>query len=172
MFAQVPLIQRFILLVGHPTRAAAVVIASMLAGAGLGAALSHRVSHRGLAVVLVVAACLLLGLNAVSPWLMDLTLGWPQGARALVTAAAVVPVSIPLGVAFPGGLALYGQRSLPWAWAVNGAAGVLASVAAVCLAMVGGFSLVLDLGAGLYALSALVTRGVKPSSPMETRPTD
>jgi hypothetical protein len=57
------------------------------------------------------------------------------------------------------GMRALGSRNhalIPWAWAVNGCFSVLAPVLAVMMAMAWGFSLVLLLGAAMYALAFVV----------------
>ena len=65
---------------------------------------------------------------------------------------------MPLGLCFPLGLRLVRRISgegLPWMWGVNGAAGVLASVSAVAISILGGIHLSLYLAALLYGLLAI-----------------
>ena len=64
-------------------------------------------------------------------------------------------------VPFPGGLAWLRERApgmIPWAWAVNGCASVLASILAALLALSAGFSWVLAAAALAYAGAWLVYR--------------
>ncbi|MBI5497076.1 MAG: hypothetical protein HY904_18825 [Deltaproteobacteria bacterium] len=102
-------------------------------------------------VVVAVVPFGLLALEAASPELMRATLGWSEGARVVVTLCVVGVASGPMGTAFPAGLRRFGNARLPWFWAVNGAFGVLGSVLAVVIAMVGGFSSALQGAALLYA---------------------
>jgi hypothetical protein len=64
-----------------------------------------------------------------------------------------------MGVPFPRGIGWLEGRAIgliPWAWAVNGAASVVASVGAALLALSFGFSWVLIAGAMCYAGALLV----------------
>ncbi|NOR84354.1 MAG: hypothetical protein GQ526_12770 [Ardenticatenales bacterium] len=75
-----------------------------------------------------------------------------------------------MGVPFARGLMLLESRSrwpgpggasstlVPWAWAINGCASVVASILAALLALSIGFQGVLWLGAGAYAGAWLVVR--------------
>ena len=59
-----------------------------------------------------------------------------------------------MGTAFPGGLAWLEARApglIPWAWAINGCASVLASILAAMIALSAGFSWVLVAAALAYA---------------------
>ena len=74
--------------------------------------------------------------------------------RLLATVVSLAPLGLLMGTAFPGGLAWLRGRSpglIPWAWAVNGCASVLASVLAALLALSAGFSWVLFAAALAYA---------------------
>lgn len=65
-----------------------------------------------------------------------------------------------MGVALPElGMLKFGDVAKPWFWAVNGAAGVLASVGSLGLAMMLGFERVVMIGAVLYLAAALLLRG-------------
>ena len=64
-----------------------------------------------------------------------------------------------LGMPFPWGLrwlSAAAPRLTTWAWAINGCTSVIASVLAALLALQFGFSAVLLLGAGSYALAAVM----------------
>jgi hypothetical protein len=66
-----------------------------------------------------------------------------------------------MGTAFPGGLAWLQERApglVPWAWAVNGCASVLASILAAMVALSAGFTAVLVAAAGAYVGAWLVLR--------------
>ena len=63
-----------------------------------------------------------------------------------------------MGLPFPCGVAWLEDRTprlIPWAWAVNGAASVVASAPAAILALSSGFTVVLLLGAGCYAAAGI-----------------
>jgi hypothetical protein len=63
-----------------------------------------------------------------------------------------------MGMPFPTGLRLLRLEApgvIPWAFGVNGAASVLASILSIVLAMQAGFTTVLAVAAGLYLVAAL-----------------
>jgi hypothetical protein len=67
---------------------------------------------------------------------------------------ALLPLGVLMGMPFPFGLqemADHAPERVPWAWAVNGCASVIASALAAILSLASGFSLVLWLGAASYA---------------------
>lgn len=163
MLVEIPLLQRFILYLGQPAYAFAAVLFSLLLFSGIGSRLSGRIPFRaGLAalVIVVFAAPVLL-----RP-LFSATLGWPLAARLAVTAMSLAPLGLLMGAPFPSGIRLFaagrveggeGQpAAVPWVWAVNGAASVIAPILAALLALSLGFSAVLRLG-GLCYFGALIT---------------
>ena len=158
LFVEIPLIQRWILLIGHATYAFAAVVLSLLLFSGLGSLLARAAwLPRRAAWVLLVLLALLTPLVTVR--LADAALGWPPWARAGVAVISLAPLGVLMGLPFPRGVAWLedgAPRLIPWAWAVNGAASVVASVLAAILALSSGFTVVLLLGAGCYAAAGIV----------------
>ncbi len=140
MLIQVAFLQRFSVLLGHPTYTFAIILFSMILFAGLGSTLSDRLSIEGprcqwvpVAVVLLAAADVVL-LPAAFEGAASLGLA----GRTLVVLAFTAPLSTVLGFCFPIGMRLVGQHSdeaTAWMWGINGACGVLASIAAVAISM-------------------------------------
>ncbi|MFH1185917.1 MAG: hypothetical protein V1755_12900, partial [Chloroflexota bacterium] len=154
LLVEIPLLQLFILYLGHPAYAAGIVLFALLLFSGIGSRLSPSVPLRpalaGLAAGVLVMPSLL---NSA----IDLTLGFPLAARMCLTVLMLAPAGVLMGVPFPGRLRLMGVRAgtqtnsredeIPWVWAVNGAASVIASILAALLALTLGFSWVLRIGA-------------------------
>lgn len=162
MFVEIPWLQRFVLYLGHPSYATTVVLSALLVGAGVGAMMSPRlVSSARVAVGLVLPLTLLL-VNAGMGAVLGTTLGWPLGWRVVIAIALVVPAGVLMGVPFPLGMMLAGSRDADpssvraWFWAMNGMAGVLATVLALVSAMTIGFVATVALGAAAYALAGWV----------------
>ncbi|MFL6417188.1 MAG: hypothetical protein ACJ74Y_16120 [Bryobacteraceae bacterium] len=167
ILVQVSLIQKFVLFLGHPTYALTVVIFSMLLSSGLGSYFSKRlvqlqVSRLSFALVLVTAAVSALSL-VVTP-IADREVTLPFALKVLITVSLIAPVGFVMGMPFPTGLGLL-KQVLPsvvrWAWAVNAAASVLGSAAAMFLAIYLGLSITLRLG-GLCYLGALASLLLSP----------
>ncbi|MEW6405902.1 MAG: hypothetical protein AB1649_29285, partial [Chloroflexota bacterium] len=160
LFVEIPLLQRFILYLGQPAYAFTAVLFSLLFFSGLGSRLSDRIPLRlslPTLVTLILAAPLLL------PRLFAWTLGLPLTIRLGLTALVLSPLGLLMGVPFPAGIRLMKREqdrnpesealggSVPWIWAVNGAASVVASILSALLALTFGFGWVLRLGAFCYA---------------------
>jgi hypothetical protein len=167
---EIPLLQRFILFLGHPAYAMATVLFALLLFSGLGSLLSRRVP---LWLVLALLPALV-GLYALGlPALFQAALGVPLGGRLAVAVVALAPAGLLMGVPFPQGLArLAGgeQALIAWAWAANGASSVVASILAALLALSFGFSIVLAVGAACYLGALLTVVGSRaPRSPSSPR---
>ena len=158
LFVEIPLIQQYILLIGQPATAFAVVVSALLAGSGLGSAWSRRIPWRPGAVVLTLAA---VAYPFLVRWLTPLALPAPSLLRLAVAALLVAPLGFLMGIMFPWGIAHLEERSpglVPWAWGINGTVSVIAAAAAALLALSFGFSSVVGLGAVAYGGAALLAR--------------
>jgi len=167
VIAEVILVQKCILFLGHPVYALSVVLFSLLAWSGVGSLASGRVAEERLPAFLpraLVAVALLLAAAAtfVSP-LFRVLGGLPRPARIAVVATVLAPLGAALGTPMPSVVRLLGRtarRAVPWAWGVNGAASVLGSVAAVVLALEVGFDRTLLLGAVSYLVALMALRSL------------
>ena len=159
MMIEIPLIQRFVLYLGHPTYAMALVLAALLVFSGIGSALFQRYLSAKTGVVWAcVAGIILLNLAGIwpLPGILKNSLALGFGLRALITAAWTACLGILMGWFFPAGIRRLeeGRPGLvPWAWAINTSASVVSSIAAVMLAMNLGFRIV-SLAACLFYLAA------------------
>ena len=165
---QVALIQKFVLFLGHPTYALTVIVFSMLISSGLGSYCSRRLTGdphdtRRLSAVLVGVAVTVSVLAYLAAPVSEFGVGWPLPLKALVTVCMIAPAGFLMGIPFPTGLTRL-ERSFPqavrWAWALNAAASVLGSVAAICLAIYIGLRATVLMGALLYlaALTVVLLR--------------
>ncbi|MBN2471399.1 MAG: hypothetical protein JXN59_11790 [Anaerolineae bacterium] len=153
LMVEVALVQQFILMLGQPTLAMAVIIGALLFFSGVGSMVSSRLPWRGM--MLLLAALLI-----ISPWLVDalapLLLALPAALRFVAVILLIAPFGFLMGIPFPRGISALTPRSafIPWAWAANGSVSVISSVLAAMIAMWIGLSWVLVLGGGLYLLAA------------------
>lgn len=158
LFVEIPLAQRFILVLDQPVTALAVVIFTVLLFSGIGSLTVRRWSLPwGLALLVFLAVIYPLLLQPIAA----LALGWPAWGRVALTIAAIAPLGYLMGLPFAGGLRYvetYEPYLVPWAWAINGSFSVISAVLAVMIALSWGFSAVLWLGAAAYA-GALLSFG-------------
>lgn len=159
LFVEIPLMQRFILFLGQPIYAITAVLASLLFFSGLGSLAAPRLPVRKTLPALV-AAILLYPLTI--PPLFQALLSAPLAVRLLATCLGLAPLGFLMGIPFAGGLVWLQERApglVPWAWAINGCASVLASVLAVIIALPAGFSRVLAGAALAYSLAWVALGG-------------
>jgi len=159
LFVEIPLMQRAILFLGHPARAVTTVLFSLLLFSGVGSALSSKLKVR--ATWVLGGLVVMIGVVAVGlPWVFDALLPLPWGLRLAATVILLAPLGMLMGLPFPLGLSYLSQVApdrLPWAWAANGAATVVASVLAALVALSAGFTGVLAAGSVVYAVAAVLT---------------
>jgi hypothetical protein len=166
MLVQIPFLQRFSVYLGHPTWTLAVILFGMILFTGVGSALSDRVRvhARWLPLAPLAVAAVLVADTVLIQAAVDLTSGWGLAGRTAVVLGMIAPLSILLGLAFPIGMRLVGAVSdlaTAWLWGVNGACGVLASVAAVAVSMWFGIHRNLWLAAIAYVLVAVALRALQ-----------
>lgn len=155
LLLEIALIQRFTLFLGFPTYALSVVLFALLVCTGAGSALSWHVAdpRRALTTALVAACVLMTGAaTGLAPLLRGL-IELPFALRLIVTVALLAPVGVTLGMAMPLGLtrlAALHPSGVPWAWAINGLASVLASALAVAVAITWGFTVTTLLAIACY----------------------
>ena len=163
MLIEVSVLQRFVLLLGHPVYSLTVTLFSLLLGTGLGAAWSRRLDEASLrrsgAIGIVIVAAIALVFIVVATPIVSWAIPFPRGGRMLVAVAMLVPIGIALGIPMPIGMRMLSARApqmLPWAWGMNGALSVLGATLAIFIAMNWGFRITLLTASGTY-LIALVS---------------
>jgi hypothetical protein len=159
MLIEVSVLQRFVLLLGHPVYSLTVTLFSLLLGTGLGAAWSRRLDaatlRRSGAIGIVLVAAIALIFIAVATPVVSWAIPFSRGARMLVAVAMLLPIGIALGVPMPTGMRMLAERApqmLPWAWGMNGALSVLGATLAIFIAMNWGFRVTLFTASGTYLL--------------------
>jgi hypothetical protein len=160
LLVEIVFIQRFVLFLGFPTYSLSVVLFALLTFTGIGAFLTPHIgmTRRTLSVALgVTVAVLTTAALGLQPMLSSL-IGQPFAVRLLISVLVIAPIGLLLGAAMPIGLrrfeALF-PDALPYAWAVNGLASVVASVLGVAIALFMGFRVTTLVAAGCYAAALL-----------------
>ncbi len=171
ILVELGLMQRFILFLGHPIYALAVVLATLLGSSGLGSALSNRLATkygvngaitrvtRALAVVLVGYA---VGLG----FIFNALLGLPLEMRVVICVILVALLGVLMGMMLPLGVRaanVYGQDMVAWAWGLNGAASVVGSTLSLIVSMHFGFTATLMLGLAAYLVGAKIIPTLAPT---------
>jgi hypothetical protein len=150
MFMEIMLVDRLAPVLANPMLSNSAVLASLLVFSGAGSRLSDRLRLGGRSAVLcavcfvaVYGAGLIAGFGALQQALARI----PVFAALPVAVLILSPLAFAMGFPFPAGVrAVRGrdERSLPWAWSVNGCLSVIAAAGAPLV----------SIGAGLTALGA------------------
>jgi hypothetical protein len=163
MLVEVALLQRFVLLLGHPVYSLTVTLFSLLLGTGVGSFLTRMVGERDLprrarwaiaGVVLVATAG-----AVVLPHVIDASIAAPRALRLLLAVALMAPAGVLMGMPLPSGVRLVGAARpalVPWAWSMNGAFSVVGATLAVFIAMTWGFSATFIAGGFTYLVALLL----------------
>jgi hypothetical protein len=172
MLIEVALLQRFVLLLGHPVYSLTVTLFSLLLGTGLGSVLSRRIGAARVkrAAMIACGAVALVAIlwGSVLPVIVQAAIAWPLALRLALAVALMTPAGMLMGIPLPAGVRLLSAikpQLVAWAWGMNGALSVLGAILAVFIAMNWGFSVTLACGAALYAVAAaLIALPERPST--------
>jgi spermidine synthase len=149
MGIEMALISRATALLGDPVWASAVVIGGVLLLSGLGSLtavdrLAQSAWLAPLLVAIIAAAACVIGY-------------WPGLRRSAVTVAVCILLAYLMGTPMPVGLRRLDVRAawlVPWCWGVNGVASVIATSAAIAVAMEWGYRSVFLAATVCYLLAA------------------
>jgi SAM-dependent methyltransferase len=164
LFVEMALIQRLVFFLANPIYAVAIVLAGLLFVSGLGSAWAARQLRSGTSVTRLacIAALIVAGASTVYAFglhrALTFLLGWPLPARMFLALAVMMPLGA-MGMPFPLVLRYLGQTHdelLPWVWAVNGCASVIAGPLATLVALSAGLPAVLLAASACYLVTALV----------------
>jgi hypothetical protein len=139
-----------------------VVLFALLLSSGLGSFLTSnidsgsalRAGRQRLIVLIVVLAAF----GALTPMVARWSEPMTTPVRIVAAVVLLFPAGIFMGMAFPLGMKLAFARArelTPWLWGLNGAASVLASVLAVCIALTWSISTAFWTGVACYAIALL-----------------
>jgi SAM-dependent methyltransferase len=161
VLVEIDLLHLLSLALGNPTATFATVLATLLLATGAGSLAGGRLAAAGpsaLALASIALVSGLLGLLLGRSWVLAALVAQPLPLRVLGTAAVVAPLGLLMGLPMAAGVGLIGARRdlMLWGWALNAGFSVLASVAAVYLAVQQGISFAFALGAACYLAAGLL----------------
>jgi hypothetical protein len=163
MLVEVSLLQRFVLLLGHPVYSLTVTLFSLLLGTGAGSLLSQRIGDARLPgmlrlALLGIVLVAILGIVAL-PGIIAASISASHVARIALAVILIAPAGVLMGMPLPAGVRLLAAdhpELVPWAWGMNGALSVIGATLAVFIAMNWGFSVTLLTGAGAYLTASVL----------------
>lgn len=151
MFVEVFFIHKLILPFGSPVRAFSITVITILLTSGMGSLLSGFLNERkSLYLMGLAPPCLLLCVPLLE-----------FGGGSAFTVLPMIPIGIVLGLFFPSGIrsiSSYGEGSIALAYALNGAASIIAPPLASVIAVVLGLRSLLLFAAVLYVTALFVIR--------------
>jgi len=162
MFVEISMLQKFILLLGHPIFALSVILFSLLVSGGIGSFLSGRFEEKALPRRIFVV-CLFIFLIStayavVLPYLIQAFLPFSIETRIAVTFILLFPLGILMGMPFPLGIRVVGnllKTGVPFYWGLNGIMSVFGSISAVIIGVGLGFTFATLAGGASYLLAAI-----------------
>jgi hypothetical protein len=164
MLIEIPLIQRFQLLLGYPILSLALVLGTLLLTGGIGSWISQQWGEPQLPGRVMIVALWVALLTAVYRFALPSITGWALPGSLALRCAVVVALTallgVPMGMLFPSLLRRVGQHRnrVALVWALNGVFSTLGSVLALVISMTWGFSAAMLVGAALYMVVALVSQ--------------
>lgn len=158
MMIEIPLFQNFILFLGQPTYSAAILVFSLLFGAGVGSWTcdvwptrlpSTRLQYAAMATGLIALVDALF-----LKQLLGLFLGAPFIVRLMISFFLIAPLGFFMGMLFPTSMKMLRKANLssviPKMWAVNGIGSVLGATLSIAISISYGFSSTLMFGSVIY----------------------
>ncbi|MGH7814603.1 MAG: hypothetical protein ACREQI_11465 [Candidatus Binataceae bacterium] len=163
MLAEMAMIQQLSIFLGYPIYSLVVTLAGLILATGLGSLASERLalsSNRNVRIPALLSSVLLVGYSAIALPTIHALAYLPFLARAIVCLGLIVPCGFLFGFCFPLGLRwmrkLGREDSLPWMWALNGAASVVASYIAVLISIEVSITATILTGAACYLIAGLI----------------
>lgn len=158
ILVEMALMHKLILLLGNPIYAFTIVLFALLIFTGFGSLVSQRLiggcAGRMKKALRVTGAVLVL-YGLLSGRVIAMMLPLDMGPKVLGVLTFIFPLGFLLGLFFSQSLKIIGERNqklIPWAWAINGYAGLIGSMLSIYLAVFFGFSFFLLAGGSLYFL--------------------
>jgi hypothetical protein len=166
MMVEISLIQRFVLFLGQPVLSLAVLLSSLLGGAGVGSIGSGYVGEnktiKGCMDAALLTALILLIYAYTLSSIFNRFLGLAIEYRVLIAIVLLLPLGAAMGFPLPLAIRSLNERQIehviPWMWGINGTSSVLGSAATITIAIYFGFTQVLLIGVGCYLMIFLILK--------------
>jgi spermidine synthase len=158
MLIEIPMIQKFTLFLGHPTRAFVIILVALLTGGGIGSLLGgwKKLYWKNRYLPLVLIPLLTVLIYGMHMGLMDRWLISTMAIRIFITFIMIFPLGFFMGMPFPMGIKVLKQKNyentVPLMLGLNGTMSIGGSVLAVIISMKFGLSYSLATGGLIYLL--------------------
>ncbi|MBW2146754.1 MAG: hypothetical protein JRG73_05730 [Deltaproteobacteria bacterium] len=164
MLVEISFAQRFVLFLGHPVLSLAVLLFSLLAGAGMGSICSGRLAAdeiiKGITIAAAAIVSMLLIYIFFLPFIFDQLLGLDIIIRLSASFVILTLLGFVMGFPFPLAIRSLKEKGMenhiPWMWGINSISSVLGSALTIAVAIIFGFTEALLMGAGCYFIVLLL----------------
>lgn len=162
IFIEISILQKFILLLGHPIFTLSVILFSLLISGGIGSFLSGRFREEVLPKRIFTVCSLIFFISTIYalalPHLIPIFLPFSIQTRIVITFFLLFPLGLFMGMPFPLGIRIVGNSlksgGVPFYWGLNGIMSVFGSIAAIMIGLGIGFTLTTLAGSASYLLAA------------------
>ncbi|MBW1889242.1 MAG: hypothetical protein JRI93_01765 [Deltaproteobacteria bacterium] len=153
-------IHHYTLVFGDPVVSFAVVLSSLLVSSGAGGLLSSHLRPERIRTVVLLLITVLFTMCISANQTLHRIILLPAPYSQCMAIALLMPAGLLLGMPFPMGMRflLHQPRQRAYAWALNGCASIVSSVAAVQIAISSGLKLILWTALAVYGLAWLTSR--------------
>jgi hypothetical protein len=159
MLVEIVLMQKYMLLLGHPIYSFSVVLASLMISSGIGSFVSERFKSPYRAILVGLAGILV---SIVTSFLFSKYIGsniieFPFWQRVAIISALTGLSGIFMGFMMPSGIRAVSEveSSIPWLWSINGIFSVVASFISIYVSIIYGFNAVLWISAFFYIVGTV-----------------
>ncbi len=159
MLIEIVLMQKYMLILGHPVYSFSIVLSSLLITTGIGSYISGKISSPYTAILIGIMGILV---SIILSFLFSFYIGIDVIDMAFWARSAIIIFltgvsGLFMGFMMPSGIRIVSavESSIPWLWSINSIFSVLASFAAVFISISFGFNIVLFLSAVVYFTGVL-----------------
>jgi len=150
------LIQKYILILGHPAYSFAIVLASLLVSAGIGSLLSERIKNpykASLSGWLGIMASVITSF-LILYFFSDSIIGLNFGLRTFLSIILISISGFFMGMMMPSGIRAISryEKAITWMWAINGIFSIVANFVSIYLSLLYGFKFILLAGIIVYSI--------------------
>ena len=159
MFVEIVLMQKYMLILGHPVFSFSVVLSALLVSSGIGSLVSERFRNPFTAIrIAVLAVAVALGISfAVIHFFSDgiIQLAFPM--RVIIVALLTSMAGVFMGFLMPSGIRAVSavEESIPWLWSINSVFSTVAGFVSIYISILYGFTAVLAASVVIYILAAV-----------------
>ncbi len=163
MLMEIPILQKFILLLGRPVYTFSVILFSLLLSVSFGSLASGRFHEKKLPrtviySIIIASSIMVIYLFLLTP-IIRVLLPLSLPLRIIMTFILLLPLGFFIGIPFPSGMRMLKieKQDVPLAWGVNGLASVFGSVLATVIGVAINFSTALLLSVLSYIMVIVCT---------------